>query len=775
MHIRFYCVVGLVADAAVLLLHAPPPQVCYIENADPSLCGLATTTLVATLSPLALIVSGGNALAGEGAAVLLDASRSYDPDGSGPPPAASSSQPVDPSLVFSWDCAPAVGSGPCRSAATGLPVVLPQGASASRGASAALSLQGSAGSGANYTIGVNVSKADGRFSRRVVWLVVRTGTKTPVISIVPPAAAPVDPGSKVAVIASVTPSDPQFAYSVATSWSLVVPPAVPAGQPPFSLAAAAAVPLNSTSLVLRPNTLPPRTTIVLRLTATDDGSTQSAIADVTLAVAGAPTGGSVSVTPARGYGLETQFTFSASGWCAPRHRALSFFRKRLRFSSNTMLWGKMSYHILLRHVESPLIHRRSDPLSPLQYSFAYSFTGDFNDAVAIAGFGPASSIKMLLPAPSPPPTSGGSRRRRDLLQGDASAPSASSVSVFVSVRNAAGVVATSAPVAVSVSWSPSAASSDEAVLDRVAATAGQIREQILLGHPESVVGLVAGAADLLGSLSSGTGGTASGGGAPLKAEAVREELLLFLSEAALLSQPTTGLYRAVSAAAAAVLSAPEQLTPEAQAAGLNLLTVIAEGRELVSDPVANSTTSGLCSLAKAAQRGSGGAARLGPAGARHRRALRRRSRGLLQQDGAATSSNLLGVTSAMDALSSSLVGGMVVPGEAASVQSSACIQMVTRLDSLGKASRLVKDSIRSPNAASVAEFSPLPAEWLSGLTTGGAGAPPPPPSGGGAAGGAAVAPPQGGVQVQFLDLTFKCVTGGNARQCISMGALQLLG
>lgn len=315
-----------------------------------------------------------------------------------------------------------------------------------------------------------------------------------------------------------------------------------------------------------------------------------------------------------------------------------------------------------------------------------------------------------------------------------------------------------------------------------------MRESLLHGHPETATSIVFSVAQLLNfdSFSDSSSSFSKEEGTALRAE-----LMNTLAEVLLLSQPTAWLYEAVAAAVSQVAAEPAELSPNTQSVALDILTLIVSGGELVTDTAAESATGGLCSVAQATQITGVGTA--GPSSGRRRalllseeisqavpldeesapvalarRLLREatsrrdrrggssgsgvswgRRRALLQASTAggdgtppgpppapgATGGNLVGVTLALEALSDSLVGNMAVPGEDFSTQSSECIQMITRLDSLTNSSRLVTDPIRSPDNSSVSAFSPLPAEWV-------------------AAAAAAAAAGAGGVQVQFLDLTF---------------------
>lgn len=105
-----------------------------------------------------------------------------------------------------------------------------------------------------------------------------------------------------------------------TLWS-VVSASPPLPQPAAAwLAAAAAVPLDSPSLVLKAGAVPPRTTLVLQLQATDPVSGGTSAATLSLQTSGAPAVGSLRVSPPAGSGLETDFLLEASGWRAARRR-----------------------------------------------------------------------------------------------------------------------------------------------------------------------------------------------------------------------------------------------------------------------------------------------------------------------------------------------------------------------------------------------------------------------------------------------------------------------
>lgn len=299
-------------------------------------------------------IGGGNTAVGEGSAVTLDASRSFDPDGGGDP------------LSFQWSCVPppaliahaaaaatsGAQAGPCQTA-DGAPLVLAPAALLT------LRLLG-APSGANYTLSVFVSAGE-RTATASAWLTVFAGKRLPVISLAgPPAGARANPDAKLTLKATVVSADPA---SLSVAWTVVsVSPPPPA---PFNLNESAATPLDSPSLVISPGRLPPRSTVVLRLFANDTGGNSTA--EATVAVSGTPFSslpgqalGAVAVHPRQGTGLNTTFSLRAENW--------------------------------------------TDTDLPLSYAFYYSADGapDGTPPVQISDFKPQSAVSgVLLPAGDP--------------------------------------------------------------------------------------------------------------------------------------------------------------------------------------------------------------------------------------------------------------------------------------------------------------------------------------------------------------------------------------
>lgn len=318
----------------------------------------------------------------------MDASRSFDPD----------MLPGD--LSFSWACRPPAPPPPAGAlvvssaapprnnpppaclASDGTPIDF----SLRTGPLLPLQLLGSA-AGLNYTISVTVEKG-GRVSTGSVWLVVRSDVSLPVISVVSVLSAKQDPAAKLTLRAIISSSRPQTLSSL---WSVVSPPQL---SDLLSRPGATGTALTSQSLVVNGGFLPSHTTVIFRLTATDSGGTSTA--DVPVPVSGAPTGlagpgslGTVSISPLKGFGLNTTFSLSADDW--------------------------------------------TDIDLPLSYSFAYTVEGLDAPPVLLRSNRPEPSMSgVLLPAGDP-------------VHGNR-------VNVICFVSNAAGITSQSAAVSVEVAW-----------------------------------------------------------------------------------------------------------------------------------------------------------------------------------------------------------------------------------------------------------------------------------------------------------------------------------
>ena len=393
-------------------------RACYAANPDDSLCGASVVTFSTASSALVPVIAGGNTFVSAPNPVMLDASGSADPD-------AAAGE-----MEYAWACAPPPDFAPGVPCVdnTGAPVLLPAAANFS-----VLLLATPAG--ANYTFSLTINKGPTRFATAAAWVVAQTNVVLPVISVTPPPVAKVNPSAKVTVLATVTSVAPA---TRATNWSVVAPAAFAGllAQPGVAL-----TPASSPSLVIAPGALPPRTSLTLRLTATDVDGTSTA--DVTLVVSGTPYGtaggpgtlGGFTVSPAHGYGLQTRFTLAAGGW--------------------------------------------ADADLPLLYSFSYAVSGGSanGSSVLLTPFSPSPTAVVTLPAGTP---DGGY-----------------AVLVTASVQNSAGAVAVAAPVTVTVEWAAATLASSAATAAVAANQTAAATAQLLAGTTAAAVTTVSGIASLL--------------------------------------------------------------------------------------------------------------------------------------------------------------------------------------------------------------------------------------------------------------------------------------
>lgn len=153
---------------------------------------------------------------------------------------------------------------------------------------------------------------DSRTASASLWLVVQAGRRLPIITLSSLSRPKVIPADKLTLVAAVTSAYPA---TLTTRWSVVSPPEY---ADYLDRLGVAGTPLSSTSLVILAGQLPPETTLLFRLTATDFGGATSS--EVLVPVAGTPRGdngsprGVISVTPTEGSGMVTPFTVSTTGW-----------------------------------------------------------------------------------------------------------------------------------------------------------------------------------------------------------------------------------------------------------------------------------------------------------------------------------------------------------------------------------------------------------------------------------------------------------------------------
>lgn len=330
-------------------------RACYTQTPADVLCGIASRSVQAVSAQPIVVLSGGNTLVGSGP-VLFDASRSTDPDGADPN-----------TLSFRWRCVPLPTPDIAESAAAAAAGCLAVDKSAltlGTGPKVSAELLGSpTESGRNYSISVTVTKPSGAATSVAVWLAVRSGVRLPVISVQGLGAAKQNPQERLSIVAEVQSADPS---SLTTSWTVVAPPE----QLDFlSTPGNAATPLSSPTLVVRAGALPPGETLVFGLTATDSSGTVNV--NVSVPVSAVPSGlgkalGDVSVSPAAGSGMETQFSVSCAGWfdpSPPLQYAFFYFMPSVDSSSGAVVNGSAS---LIRDFRPQVIGpplRHHSPLS----------------------------------------------------------------------------------------------------------------------------------------------------------------------------------------------------------------------------------------------------------------------------------------------------------------------------------------------------------------------------------------------------------------------------
>lgn len=228
-------------------------------------------------------------MVGDASAVLLDGSRSSDPDS---PSAA---------LAFAWACAPLTpGVQGCLTRA-GTPAAL--GGAATQ----QLQLKGAEGAGNVYNVTLTVSSAKASASAWTL-LTFLTGSG-PVVQIAGLPQAKANPAAKVTLLAAVSSLAPQ---TVAARWAQTRGPPLNLSDPAVAL-----TPVTSASLVLAPGALSPGAAYAFQLNATDAYGAGSAT--VAVVASRAPRGvygpvGALAVSPLVGSALSTPFQLSATDW-----------------------------------------------------------------------------------------------------------------------------------------------------------------------------------------------------------------------------------------------------------------------------------------------------------------------------------------------------------------------------------------------------------------------------------------------------------------------------
>jgi len=279
-------------------------SVCYAL--EPLVCAVAPVAFEVVPAALSAVLSGGGGVVGEASVVRLDAARSLDPDGE---PGA---------LSFAWSCS-AAAAQPCLRP-DGSPLAL-EGVGNSSSA-VELALRGSGGAGTLYTLSLAVSKG-ARVATVNTTVTVKSGA-LPLVALQGLAQPKLLASERLTLLGNVSSRHPA---SLRTVWSVTTTSAALNLSSPL----VAATPLTSRSLVLLPGALQPGARYTFRLSASDlDGE---AFAESKVAVAGAPSGGALSVSPQAGTALETQFQLAAAGWLSDDAPLLYAFSYQLAGSS----------------------------------------------------------------------------------------------------------------------------------------------------------------------------------------------------------------------------------------------------------------------------------------------------------------------------------------------------------------------------------------------------------------------------------------------------------
>lgn len=711
----------------------PQLTACYASNSqDTRLCDTVQLRFGVAPSPLAAVLSGANATVGN-LPVVLDASASFDPDS------------LPGQLAFAWSCRALFGDGVCRRASDRQTLQLPQGSASSVN----VSLLGDPTTGNAYVLSVVVSKGN-RSVTASGTLVVIAGAR-PVVTLQGlPQDLRVNPSARLFIEGSVRSDGPA---STLSTWWVVL-----SGPPGLNLnnASQTATSVNSTSLVLLPGALRPRSTYTLRLYALDK-LYGLAFADVAFATAGSPRGavgplGGVTVTPDFGFAFETTFQARWGGGGVSAHNAQLAATERTLLSLRLVpsgltpmlfpTWAQVAFTDWLEE-DAPLSFQ-------LSYSIVGSPSGDL--PVTLSTFKPGSSVAVRLPSGLP---------------GNGSA-----LVLQVLVRNALGAATTTAAVSrpVRVLWRGGLQDGVEQEAAVSAATAQAIAA-VAVGSADAALAAVTGTAQLLNTFAAGESGAmppsttttttssdyvdGTGGGInATRRSAQRDALVNVIAQASRTVVASAESRQAVAAAVGAVASAPGELSPTAQTQALGVLTAMAT----------TAAASGIATQAATVDALSGGAAAAivdalsgvvdstlvgsGPAGAAARRELL--AGPFSSQGGAGVGMGALGAAvGVLDALAASLSAQLSLPGEAPTNVLARSGRIAMSVQSVQLADSTAPSASTSAFAAAGARqqagftapgtatsFAPLPAEATARLaraTTGG---------------------PSAGVLSQFFSLAF---------------------
>ena len=248
--------------------------------------GVATVEVVCVFGPLVASIDGGSRTTSAQESLVLDASKSYDLDGS----MIASTYP----FVFSWACINDQG-GLCFVDTEG---VLLQ-------SSSMLFLKAGTLLPGAYLFSVNATKEPGpRVSTTAVWVWVYPGL-VPAVGIDPLSFPVVNPGVRL-VLSGQVPASGSGNYAML--WSQTE------GDDLMQYPKYVSTPLNLPSLAIQTNVLTAGQAYSFRFTVIDGKSGLVGFAEIRFTVNSPPTSGSFSVSPTIGYGLIDTFTLLCVNW-----------------------------------------------------------------------------------------------------------------------------------------------------------------------------------------------------------------------------------------------------------------------------------------------------------------------------------------------------------------------------------------------------------------------------------------------------------------------------
>lgn len=448
-----------------------------------------------------------------------------------------------------------------------------------------LSLQGSR-EGVRYDITCRVSKGD-RSSSSTGYLVVRSSPALPVVSVDGLAEDKVNPNSTLVLRGSVV---SLFPDTLRTEWVQTAGP-----QPPLDLADpnVASTPRESTSLVLRPGVLAPGEAYAFAMRARDSGG--AAQAEVPVPVARVPYGNRGAAPSGTPIGSLVARLDAGAG--SPTTAALGGVAFVTVFSLSAEGWV--------------------DEDGPLQFQFQYVLNGQTATAV-LAPFQPSPLLQgVVLPAGFDFRENNVTlqllvQNRYGAIGGPAETTLRITLPSLEEPTQRTSFVATISEGAQQARMPHSFAESFEhSLLERARSKRRRLKNEhtppqaLARGSPNTALALAAGAATVLNRFAAMADAEEANGGAAADPEefaarvAFREALTVLIAQITTVGVPTERKIEAVAAAMAAVVALPPEVSRNAQAIALDILSDIAGSGALVSAAAAGSVAVALSSIVDA--------------------------------------------------------------------------------------------------------------------------------------------------------------------------------